>query len=45
MARELDAYFAGRLRRFSIRAVPVGTPFQERVWAALCDIPYGATVS
>src|SRR5262249_59885219 len=24
---------------------PVGTAFQQRVWRALCDIPYGETVS
>jgi O-6-methylguanine DNA methyltransferase len=24
---------------------PRGTPFQQQVWAALCDIPYGETIS
>jgi methylated-DNA-[protein]-cysteine S-methyltransferase len=45
VCRELDAYFAGRLKRFSTPVAPDGTPFQRRVWAALCDIPYGGTVS
>lgn len=42
---ELEAYFAGRLKRFSVAVAPEGTPFQQRVWRALCDIPYGQTVS
>jgi methylated-DNA-[protein]-cysteine S-methyltransferase len=42
---ELDAYFRGDLRRFTVPVVPEGTPFQRRVWAALCEIPYGETIS
>jgi len=42
---ELDAYFAGRLRRFATPLAPRGTPFQLDVWRALCDIPYGETIS
>ncbi len=45
VASELEAYFAGRLRRFSVAVEPSGTPFQQRVWSALCDIPYGTTLS
>lgn len=45
VCRELDAYFAGRLRRFETVVAPEGTPFQQRVWRALCDIPYGTTTS
>lgn len=41
--RELDAYFSGKLRRFSVPARGKGTPFQERAWKALLAIPYGAT--
>lgn len=43
--RELDAYFAGRLRTFTVALAPQGTPFQQRVWEALLKIPYGATRS
>ncbi|MFE1878161.1 methylated-DNA--[protein]-cysteine S-methyltransferase [Streptomyces diastatochromogenes] len=43
--RQLDAYFDGRLTRFSLPLAPVGTPFQLRVWQALEDIPYGRTTS
>ena len=45
-AREqLAAYFAGELREFSVEVLLRGTEFQSRVWAALRDIPYGATCS
>lgn len=43
--RQLDAYFARRLRRFDLPLDPVGTPFQKRVWAALGRIPFGQTRS
>ncbi len=45
-ARQLDAYFAGRLRSFDLPiAVDTGTVFQRRVWEALREIGYGRTVS
>ena len=40
---ELDEYFAGRRTSFDIPLHPVGTPFQQRVWSALREIPYGQT--
>ena len=43
--RQLEAYFARELRDFNLRLLPEGTPFQQRVWRALCDIPFGATIS
>jgi methylated-DNA-[protein]-cysteine S-methyltransferase len=43
--RQLTAYFAGRLRDFTIPVAPDGTPFQQRVWKALCGIAYGETIS
>jgi methylated-DNA-[protein]-cysteine S-methyltransferase len=43
--RQLEAYFAGALRQFDLPVAPVGTPFQQRVWTALADIPYGTTES
>lgn len=43
--RELDAYFAGKLKAFSVPLAPKGTPFQLKVWMALRAIPYGATRS
>ena len=44
-AGQLKAYLAGELRNFSLPLEPVGTPFMESVWRALCHIPYGRTVS
>ncbi len=43
--RQLRAYFAGTLRRFDLRLAPEGTPFQQRVWRELLNIPYGETIS
>ena len=43
--RQLDEYFAGCRREFSMPLQPVGTDFQLRVWRALLDIPYGQTRS
>jgi methylated-DNA-[protein]-cysteine S-methyltransferase len=40
---ELEAYFAGALTQFSVPVAGAGTPFQQRVWTALRDIPYGHT--
>jgi methylated-DNA-[protein]-cysteine S-methyltransferase len=42
---QLQAYFAGELREFEMPLAAEGTPFQQRVWRALCDIPYGVTIS
>ncbi len=42
---ELDAYFQGKLKAFSIPLAPKGTDFQQKVWHALCRIPYGKTIS
>ena len=44
-ARQLEAYFARRLRRFDLPLSPTGTAFQMRVWEALRTIPYGETRS
>ncbi|MCC5576584.1 methylated-DNA--[protein]-cysteine S-methyltransferase [Microtetraspora sp. AC03309] len=45
IVRQLGAYFAGELQEFEVDYASGGTPFQERVWAALETIPYGSTVS
>lgn len=42
-ASELEAYFVGSLRDFSIPLTPKGTAFQQSVWRALLQIPYGET--
>ena len=43
--RQLNAYFSGTCRVFTLPLAPVGTPFQIAVWQALCAIPYGETRS
>jgi methylated-DNA-[protein]-cysteine S-methyltransferase len=43
-AEQLRAYFGGATT-FDLPLADVGTPFQKRVWAALCAIPYGETCS
>lgn len=42
---ELDEYFAGKRRRFSVPLDLRGTDFQLRCWRALLEIPYGRTIS
>lgn len=43
--QQLTAYFSGKLRAFDVPLAPAGTTFQQQVWRALCDIPYGETTS
>jgi methylated-DNA-[protein]-cysteine S-methyltransferase len=42
---QLEEYFAGARTAFDLALAPAGTAFQQRVWAALREIPYGATTS
>lgn len=42
---ELAAYFAGSLTTFTTPLALVGSPFQKKVWHALCQIPYGTTTT
>ena len=44
-ARQLDRYFAKKLKRFDLPLAQRGTDFQKRVWAAMRDIPYGETAT
>jgi len=44
-ARELEEYFTGTRREFTVPLVLRGTEFQERVWRELLRIPYGETIS
>ena len=43
--KELDQYFAGKLKKFTTRLAFTGTPFQNAVWKELTRIPYGETIS
>ncbi len=42
---ELEQYFAGTLKKFTVPLVLRGTPFELSVWRALQAIPYGETCS
>jgi O-6-methylguanine DNA methyltransferase len=44
-AAQLDEYFTGRRRAFQLPLDLRGTPFQQKVWNALLEIPYGETRS
>ncbi len=39
---QLREYFAGTRTSFDLALAPSGTPFQQRVWRGLTEIPYGA---
>ncbi|WP_349639699.1 methylated-DNA--[protein]-cysteine S-methyltransferase [Saxibacter everestensis] len=42
---QLQEYFAGERTEFDLPHAGRGTPFQRLVWKALCDVPYGQTIS
>jgi methylated-DNA-[protein]-cysteine S-methyltransferase len=41
----LERYFAGTPTDFDVPCAAAGTPFQKRVWAEMCRIPYGETIT
>jgi methylated-DNA-[protein]-cysteine S-methyltransferase len=43
--RQLEQYFAGQRRKFTVKLDAAGTAFQTRVWGALRTIPFGQTRS
>ncbi|WP_113927713.1 methylated-DNA--[protein]-cysteine S-methyltransferase [Bacillus sp. P14.5] len=40
---QLEEYFSGRRQNFNLPLKLKGTPFQEKVWKSLCEIPFGST--
>jgi methylated-DNA-[protein]-cysteine S-methyltransferase len=40
---QLEEYFSGKLRRFSLPILLLGTDFQRQVWQKISEIPYGCT--
>ena len=43
--RQLKEYFSGKRKVFQLPIFFQGTPFQEKVWRSLLNIPYGTTKS
>jgi methylated-DNA-[protein]-cysteine S-methyltransferase len=43
--RQLTEYFAGTRRTFDLPLDTVGTAFQQRVWRAVQQVPYGETTT
>ncbi len=43
--RQLEEYFRGERTAFQLPLTPAGTEFQQQVWRALLDIPFGETWS
>ncbi|HWH42928.1 MAG TPA: methylated-DNA--[protein]-cysteine S-methyltransferase [Usitatibacter sp.] len=44
-AQQLAEYFAGTRDSFDLPLAPRGTPFQQRVWAEIARVPFGATIT
>ncbi|MEM5539342.1 methylated-DNA--[protein]-cysteine S-methyltransferase [Olleya sp. AS48] len=42
---QLNQYFEGSREQFSLKLNPKGTAFQNKVWDALLNIPFGKTTS
>jgi AraC family transcriptional regulator, regulatory protein of adaptative response / methylated-DNA-[protein]-cysteine methyltransferase len=45
LIKQLEEYFTGSRKEFSIPLVTPGTDFQNEVWEKLLEIPYGTTRS
>jgi methylated-DNA-[protein]-cysteine S-methyltransferase len=43
--QQLVDYFSGKALVFDLPLSPVGTEFQQKVWAELLKIPYGETIT
>ncbi len=44
-AAQLTSYFAGTLKAFALPLAPRGSAHELTVWAELCRIPYGETIT
>jgi methylated-DNA-[protein]-cysteine S-methyltransferase len=45
LVKQLEAFWGGNLRTFTVPIKTEGTPFQEKAWDQLLRIPYGTTIS
>lgn len=44
-SKQLDEFFSGVRKKFDLPLAPEGSDFQQRVWQALQEIPFGKTVT
>ena len=44
LQRELNDYFSGQRRNFSVPLLPAGSDFQKLVWSSLRNLPFGQTI-
>ena len=44
-AAEVVAWMAGERTTFTVPVAPAGTPFQQMVWAAVRELPFGETAT
>lgn len=42
---QLDEYFAGKREEFDMVLAPSGSDFQQSVWQAIAEVPYGCVIS
>lgn len=42
---QIQEYFSGKRKNFSLRLCPQGTDFQQQVWKLLQQVPHGETIS
>ncbi len=42
---ELEEYFSGTRKEFTVKVEPIGTPFRQKVWKELLKIKFGNTTS
>ncbi len=42
---QFQEYFEGNRTQFDLKLNPSGTPFQQKVWTALQEVPFGKTLS
>ncbi|MGL6225357.1 MAG: methylated-DNA--[protein]-cysteine S-methyltransferase [Thermoguttaceae bacterium] len=43
--QELEEYFGGKRRLFDLPLAPSGTPFMQKVWNQLIQVPFGQTAT
>lgn len=43
--KQLEDYFEGSRKEFTLKLNPQGTDFQKKVWQELLNIPFGKTIS